>query len=127
MMKFLFEGGPVFTIPMSIILLVALVFIARTFAFIQSGDTQKLAQAGKEVNWIKYLGILCLGLGLLGQLIGLYQAFQYIEQAGSVAPALLIGGIRVSSITTIYGLVVFLICYASWGLLNGRLNRYSIK
>jgi hypothetical protein len=127
MIKFLFEGGPVFTVPMSILLLISLVFMARTFAFSKSGDTQKLTQAGKEVSWIKYLGILSLGLGLLGQLIGLYDAFKFIEQAGSISPALLVGGIRVSSITTIYGLVIFILCYGSWGLLNFRLTKAGTK
>jgi biopolymer transport protein ExbB/TolQ len=39
----------------------------------------------------------------------LYQAFSAIEQMGSVSQSMLAGGIKVSSITSIYGLVIFIL------------------
>ncbi|NDC87218.1 MAG: hypothetical protein EB075_00170 [Bacteroidetes bacterium] len=59
--------------------------------------------------WVKELGLLALTVGLLGQLLGLYGAFQGIEAMGGVSPAMLAGGLKVSSITTIYGVLIYLV------------------
>ena len=46
---------------------------------------------------------------ILGQIIGLYAAFEAIEAAADISPAMLAGGLKVSLITTIYGLLIFVI------------------
>lgn len=63
------------------------------------------------VSLVKEIGIFGLVMGIFAQFIGLFEAFQIIEQMGSVSPVLLIGGLKVSSITTLYGLVIFLVAY----------------
>ena len=63
-------------------------------------------------KWIKInqdLALFALVWGILGQTIGLFQAFQAIEEVGEVSQALLAGGLKVSSYTTLYGLLIFLI------------------
>lgn len=67
---------------------------------------------------IKSLGLFTLVVGILSQLIGLYQAFSAIEQAGAVSPALLAGGLKVSMITTIYGMVIFVLSWLIWLVLD---------
>lgn len=67
-----------------------------------------------HLKYIKSVGLFSLVLGILAQLIGLYQAFSAIEQAGNISPALLAGGLKVSMITTIYGIIIFLISYLLW-------------
>jgi len=56
---------------------------------------------------VKELGMLALAIGFLGQLIGLFGAFEGIEQMGGVSQAMLAGGLKVSSITSIYGLLIY--------------------
>ena len=58
---------------------------------------------------LKTYGNLGLVSGLLGSLIGLYSAFNFIQQAGNVSPAVLAGGLRVALICSIYGIIVYLI------------------
>lgn len=58
---------------------------------------------------VKSAGLLAVVTGILGQLIGLFQAFEAISQAGTVSPAILAGGLKVSMITTIYGIIIYLI------------------
>ncbi len=58
---------------------------------------------------IKSAGLLAAITGILGQLIGLFSAFEAIQQMGSVTPAILAGGLKVSMITTMYGIVIYLI------------------
>ncbi len=66
---------------------------------------------GLSENLVRELGLFALIAGVFGQLIGLYEAFSAIEQMGTVSQSMLIGGLKVSSITTIYGM---LICLAAW-------------
>ena len=58
---------------------------------------------------IQKTGLLAAVTGIFGQLIGLFSAFEAIQQMGSVSPAMLAGGLKVSMITTMYGLVIYLI------------------
>tara|TARA_B100002019_G_scaffold233229_1_gene207200 strand:+ start:4769 stop:5068 length:300 start_codon:yes stop_codon:yes gene_type:complete len=58
---------------------------------------------------LKTYGNLGLVSGLLGSLIGLYSAFNFIQQAGNVSPSVLAGGLRVALICSIYGIIVYVI------------------
>ena len=58
---------------------------------------------------LKTYGNLGLVSGLLGSLIGLYSAFNFIQLAGNVSPAVLAGGLRVALICSIYGIIVYVI------------------
>ena len=58
---------------------------------------------------LKTYGNLGLGSGILGSFIGLYSAFDFIQQVGDVSPAILADGMRVSLICTLYGLLVYLL------------------
>jgi biopolymer transport protein ExbB/TolQ len=53
--------------------------------------------------------MLALVWGVLGQVIGLFSAFQAIEMAGEVSQGILAGGLKISSYTTLYGLLVFFV------------------
>ena len=84
-------GGPLF---MGILTLIGLLMIV---AFIlKKGAVQQL-------------GLLALAVGVLGQMIGLFGAFEGIESMGGVSQAMLAGGLKVSSITTIYGLLIYVL------------------
>ena len=67
----------------------------------------KKEASSKDLNLIKSVGLLAVVVGVLGQMIGLFSAFEAIEQMGSVSPQMLAGGLKVSSITTIYGLIIY--------------------
>ena len=69
----------------------------------------KKEPSSKDHDLIKGIGLLAVVVGILGQMIGLFSAFQAIEQMGSVSPAMLAGGLKVSSITTIYGLIIYVV------------------
>ena len=56
-----------------------------------------------------YIGALACCTGVLGTSIGLYSALQAIPELGGVSQQMLANGLRVASITGIYGLIVFMI------------------
>lgn len=120
MFRFLIEGWPPITFPMTILLIIAIALIVR--ALIVKPDLTK-EQVLNQISYIKYIGILSITIGLFGQILGLYGAFTAIEAAGEVSPAIFYGGMKVSSITTIYGFSIFLICYLSWLILRAKTDR----
>lgn len=79
-----------------------------------------------RLGYIKSIGLFALITGFLGQLIGLYSAFEYMANVDSVSSDILAGGLKVSSITSLYGMLIFLISYLVWFFLEGALNR-SVK
>ncbi|MCH1534953.1 MAG: MotA/TolQ/ExbB proton channel family protein [Schleiferiaceae bacterium] len=87
-MNYFMMGGPLF---MSILTLILILLIGA-------------AILKKEV---KEIGLLALAFGFLGQLIGLMGAFEGIEAMGGVSQSVLAGGLKVSSITSIYGMLIY--------------------
>ncbi len=123
MIKLISDGGPLFTIPLVLFFLINVVLITRNATLLYSNKFDSIDIAKKSIEYIKYIGILAFSWGLLGQLIGLYSAFEFIQQSGGIDPKILMAGIRVSSITTVIGLSIFVISYAGWILLTVRMNK----
>ena len=76
-----------------------------------------------RLSYIKSIGLFALITGFLGQLIGLYSAFAFMAEVESVSSAILAGGLKVSSITSLYGMLIFLISYLVWFLLDVAISR----
>jgi len=117
MIDLFYMGGPLFMGILTIILITAVA--VAVYIFVQGGK-----ENGKtpSVTLVKEIGIFGLVFGIFGQFLGLYQAFSAIEQMGSVSPALLAGGLKVSAITTLYGMIIFVI---SWLLYFGLKSVFS--
>ena len=73
-----------------------------------------------KLDLIRSFGLLALVTGVLGQLIGLFDALKFIEKAGQIAPGMLAGGIKVSMITTLYGLTIYVISLIIWIVLKHK-------
>lgn len=74
-------------------------------AVVKRGDEK---QQNQSMQLMKSIGLLGLVVGVLGQLIGLFSAFSFIENAGDVSLSVLAGGLKVSLITTLYGLIIYI-------------------
>lgn len=114
MFDYFYAGGPLFMSLISIAGLVALFFIIKTTSKVMQGKT--ISQA--ELRNIPVAGSTAFILGILGQVIGLYQAMSAIQQAGDVSPALLAGGFQVSMIAPIYGMILFVISLIAYLAIN---------
>ena len=106
-------------IPLCVLLVLSVILMVRII--LSTGKVSRSALL-EQTNYVKYLGILALTLGMLGQIIGLYSAFEAIESIGNVSPAMFYGGMRVSSITTITGVLIFIINYIGWMLIKLYVN-----
>ncbi|MDP3452404.1 MAG: hypothetical protein Q8R90_05565 [Bacteroidales bacterium] len=65
--------------------------------------------AWKAPAWVKEIGIIALTTGILATFLGLYQAFIAVQLAGSVPMGVMCGGLKVASIPTMYGMIIFLV------------------
>ncbi len=114
MTNLFYEGGPFFMGILTLILLVVIVMGVTNAIVILKNSSGSDDRINQRLALIKSVGLFGLVFGVLGQLIGLYSAFVRIQAMGNVSPAILAGGIKVSMITTIYGVIIFLIAYLVW-------------
>lgn len=109
-----FAGGPLFMGILTLLLLIICAMAVYQFIQISRGNVEHETTFRHRLTYIKSLGLFSLVFGIFTQLLGLYQAFSAIEMAGDVSPAILMGGLKVSMISTMYGMIIFLISYLLW-------------
>lgn len=76
---------------------------------------------------IKVIATTAPLLGLLGTVIGIYEAFQVISATGLDDPGKFASGISYALITTIVGLIVAIPHYIAHNYLSGELDSLEIK
>ena len=85
------EGGPVGMI------IITLLFIALFFA------------AWKAPAWVKEIGIAALVVGIFWTILGQLQIVDFLSRNDDVATNIIAGGIKVSLIPVLYGLIVYFV------------------
>jgi len=79
----------------------------------------------------KSLGLFSLIIGITGQMIGLSAMFSTIEEAllsgKDIVPELVYGGIRVTMIVTIYGMLIYLFSLLLWFVATMLIERKTDK
>lgn len=76
----------------------------------------------KGLSWIALFIALAPMLGFMGTVIGMIDAFDAIEIAGDISPALVAGGIKVALITTVSGLIVAIILQVFYNLIVSKVD-----
>lgn len=94
------DGGPFFMFPILVLLLLVIALIVKGFL---SGSKKK------TISLLSSIGLFTLVWGLLGQTIGFVKAFDAIQIAGELKLSVAAEGLKMSLLTTIFGLFVFLI------------------
>jgi biopolymer transport protein ExbB/TolQ len=113
-MKLFYMGGPLFMGILTFVLIAMLAWTIYHLFPVLTGKEINLSKTKSKLKHIKTIGTFALIFGILGQLIGLYQAFGIIEEMGDVSQSLLAGGLKVSMIPTLYGIVIFMISMLLW-------------
>jgi biopolymer transport protein ExbB/TolQ len=120
-------GGPLFMGILTFLLVVLLAVAIFFFITIASGKADEKKNFRHQLSYIKSVGLFTMITGILGQLIGLLEAFKAIERVGDVSPAILAGGLKVSMITTLYGIFIYLFSILIWFLLDLRYHQKTEK
>lgn len=90
--------------------------------------TMEIGALQRYLRWLEVVGNISPLLGLLGTVIGMINAFQSLEEAGTqVDPALLSGGIWVALLTTAVGLIVALPAITALNLLEGKIDQVRLS
>ena len=118
-MKELFMmGGALFMGILTILLVIILAVGVYFILSIVSGKALANKNFSHQLTYLKSIGLFTMITGILGQLIGLMMAFSAIEQAMDISPAIMAGGLKVSMITTLYGILINLLAILIWFLLD---------
>jgi len=109
------EGGPVFMVPILIVLLIIIVLFVVAFL----GKKDK-----RHTNTlIGHLSLFALMWGLLGSTLGLIYAFDAIEGSGEISQPVMAGGLKVALLTTVFGLFCFVVARLTMIVLTIKIQR----
>lgn len=120
-------GGPLFMGILTAIFFIILAFGVFQLILIIRKDYKDIGETRKRLVYLKSMGLFGLVTGILGQMIGLYSAFSAIEKAMDVSPAIMAGGLKVSMITPLYGVLIFLVSYLLWFLVDLLASRNAAR
>lgn len=99
---------------LTILLIIMVAWIIYHFVMATSSQKNTKVDTLRKLGYGKSIGLFAMITGIFGQLIGIYQAFSAIQQAGDISPKLVYGGIKVSMITTLYGIFIYLFSLLLW-------------
>lgn len=98
-MNFIMEGGPIFMVPLLIILIIITILFVKGLKN-NSEKTYKL---------INSISLFAFVFGILGFVIGLLGALEDMSNANDIAPQVLAGGFKVGLLSPTFGMVIFLV------------------
>jgi len=112
-------GGMLFMLIITILGIAMIIYSVKSFIAVFT----KNDYSGKGINYILMFGSLAFIIGLLGQAIGMFEAFAAIQEAGDISPGLMAAGFRISMITPLYGVIYFVLSIPIWVVLKERIKR----
>lgn len=118
-----FQGGVLFMSILTILLILAVVVTFVNGRSVFGDDQESLSDKRAKLSYIRAIGTLAIIVGVFGQLLGLISAFDTIELAGGVSTPMLMGGLKVSMISTLYGFLIFIIANIIWLVLSLSLSK----
>lgn len=120
-MRFFTEMG-FMAYPLTIVALLLVIEIVRATRAVTRADSSA-PEAAARIHVVLVWGVLGAALGILGTLVGVSVAADFLERAGSVSPGLVWGGIRVALSTAIVGMLLLGIASIAWLALQFRNGR----
>lgn len=94
---------------------------------VKDGISQRVHELEFGMTSIKVVATTAPLLGLLGTVVGIYEAFQVISAKGLSDPGQFASGISYALITTIVGLIVAIPHYIAHNYLSGELDSLEIN
>ncbi|NLB67723.1 MAG: MotA/TolQ/ExbB proton channel family protein [Bacteroidales bacterium] len=94
---------------------------------VASYGSVQMGQLESGLSWITLFIAIAPMLGFLGTVVGLVLAFDAIEIAGDISPALVAHGMKVALITTIGGLIVAIILQLFYNYLIAKVESIVVQ
>lgn len=113
-MKDLFvTGGPFFMWILTVLFFITTAWIISQFVIAYKSKAANLDKALRKIGYGKSMGLFALTTGVMGQMVGFSAMFHAMEgviaSGGVLKPEMIYGGIRVTMIVTIYGMLIYLV------------------
>lgn len=112
-----FTSGGIMMWPLLLIGAGVLVLTARVVWLLREREPRTV-EAEPSLQAILFWGGMSVVLGLIGTVIGLIQISQAVALAGGVNATLVWGGVGVSLVTLIFGLLIFTVSALAWFVLR---------
>ena len=90
-------------------------------AIVSYGSVQ-MGLLEKGLVWISLFIAIAPMLGFMGTVIGMIFAFDRIEQANDLSPAVVAGGIKVALLTTVFGLITAIILQIFYNYIVSKID-----
>ena len=81
----------------------------------------------KGCTWIRLFIAVAPSLGFLGTVIGMVMAFDRIQTAGDISPAIVAEGMKVALITTIFGIIVAIVLQFFYNYILSKIERLTAQ
>ena len=81
----------------------------------------------KGCTWIRLFIAVAPSLGFLGTVIGMVMAFDRIQTAGDISPAIVAEGMKVALITTIFGIIVAIVLQFFYNYILAKIERLTAQ
>lgn len=93
---------------------------------IGNAGTVEMAFLERGLIWLSTIVSVAPMLGFTGTVQGMVQAFQAIEEANDISPAVVAGGISVALLTTLFGLVTAIIISLAFNYFTSQIDNLTI-
>lgn len=87
----------------------------------------QISQMEKGCTWIRLFIAVAPSLGFLGTVIGMVMAFDQIQTAGDISPAIVARGMKVALITTIFGIIVAVVLQFFYNYILSKIERLTTQ
>ena len=81
----------------------------------------------KGCTWIRLFIAVAPSLGFLGTVIGMVMAFDRIQTAGDISPAIVAEGMKVALITTIFGIIVAIVLQIFYNYILSKIEHLTAQ
>lgn len=82
----------------------------------------QMGQLEKNVSWLSLFIAIAPMLGFMGTVIGMIDAFDKIQAAGSLDSSLIAGSIKIALLTTVFGLIVAIILQIFYNYIIAKID-----
>ncbi|WP_323757770.1 MotA/TolQ/ExbB proton channel family protein [Roseivirga sp.] len=125
MLELFFLGSKLFMGIQTIVAVIMIVLSVFSTKNVLANQVNENSQ--RKISLIKEVGLFALIIGILASALDLTSAFQAIEAAGDIHPGVLAGGLKLTFIPTIYGLMIYVLSLLIYFALSAKANKVAIE
>lgn len=92
---------------------------------VASYGSVQVANLEKGCSWITLFITIAPSLGFLGTVIGMVMAFDNMQQAADISPAIVASGMKVALITTIFGIITAIVLQMFYNYILSKIEHLT--